>query len=74
MTPIQLEQVVDCVGATVRNDERQPTSDAPHAQPESSRWTDLPSTTLEARSRAAWEVLSFWRQGRGVGKGGATIA
>jgi hypothetical protein len=49
MTPIQLKQVVDCMGATVRNDERQPISDPP--QPESSRWTGVRSTTLGARSR-----------------------
>jgi hypothetical protein len=29
MTPIVLTQVIDCLGATVRNDRLQPTSDPP---------------------------------------------
>jgi hypothetical protein len=29
MTPIPLKQVIDCMGATIRNDEVQPTSDPP---------------------------------------------
>jgi hypothetical protein len=48
MTPIQLEQVVDNGPKRRTSANQRSPSDA---QPESSRWTDLPSTTLGARSR-----------------------
>ena len=68
MTPIQLKQVVDCMGATVRNDQVQPTSDPPLTlQPESSRWRGVCFTTLGARSSPRWEVISLWRQGQSFG-------
>jgi hypothetical protein len=52
MEPIILQQVVDCPGATIRNDALQPASDpilTPH--PKSSRWADLPSTAIRAGSK-----------------------
>jgi hypothetical protein len=77
MTPIQLKQVVDCMGATVRNDELQPTSDPPLTL--SLKAKDKQIYVLPLSERGAvrlLEILSSWRQGRRVGKGhaGALIA
>jgi hypothetical protein len=68
MTPIQLKQVVDCMGATVRNDERQPTSDPPLTL--SLRAQDGEVYVLPLSERGAtriWEVISLWRQGQRFG-------
>jgi hypothetical protein len=53
MEPITLPQVVDCPGATIRNDASatQRSYSDPHAK--SSRWADLPSTAIRARSHGA---------------------
>jgi hypothetical protein len=72
MTPIQLKQVVDCMGATVRNDERQPISDPPLTL--SLRAQDGQVYVLPLSERGAacvWEVISLWRQGQRFGKSDA---
>jgi hypothetical protein len=64
MTPITLKQVTDCMGATLRNDELQPTSDpvlmlSPKAQ-------DEQIYILSERGAAwLWEAIPYWRQARG---------
>jgi hypothetical protein len=55
MTPIQLKQVVDCMGATVRNDELQPTNDPPLTLSLRARDGQIYLLPLfGARSRAPW--------------------
>jgi hypothetical protein len=69
MTPLTLKQVIDCMGATVRNDKLQPTSDPPLTL--SLKAKDKQIYVLPPSERGAvrlLEVLSQWRQGRGVGK------
>jgi len=69
MTPIALKQVIDCLGATVRNDELQPTSEPPLTL--SLKTKDKQIYILPLSERGAvrlLEVLSHWRQGRGAGK------
>jgi hypothetical protein len=51
MEPIILQQVVDCPGATIRNDALQPVSDPILTVTlQSSRWAALPSATMRAGS------------------------
>jgi hypothetical protein len=72
MTPITLKQVNDCMGATLRNDELQPTTDPPltlNLKDQDGQIYLLPLT--ERGAARLWEVLSYWHQGRGVGRGGA---
>jgi hypothetical protein len=69
MTPIVLTQVIDCLGAAVRNDKLQPTSDPPLTL--SLKAKDKQIYVLPLSERGAvrlLEILSYWRQGRGVGK------
>jgi hypothetical protein len=72
MTPIVLTEVIDCLGATVRNEELQPPSD-PHLTL-SLKGKDKKIYVLPLSEQGAvrlLEVLSYWRQGRGVAKGEA---
>jgi len=72
MTTIVLTQVIDCMGATVRNDKLQPTSDPPLTL--SLKAKDKQIYVLPLSERGAvrlLEILSYWRQGRGGGKGHA---
>jgi hypothetical protein len=63
MTPITLKEVIDCMGATLRNDQLQPTSDpvltlslkAPDGQ-----IYLLPLS--ERGARRLWEAISYWKQ------------
>ena len=65
MTPILLKQVVDCMGATVRNDELQPTSDPPLTVSLKAQDGQIYLLPLSERGAARlWEVISFWRQGQ----------
>jgi hypothetical protein len=69
MTPIPLKQVIDCMGATVRNDELQPTNDPPLTL--SLRAQDGQIYVLPLSERGAarlWQVISLWRQGQRFGK------
>jgi hypothetical protein len=69
MTPTVLIQVIDCLGATVRNDALQPTSDPPLTL--SLKAKDKQIYVLPLSERGAvrlWEVLSDWRQTRASGK------
>ena len=69
MTPIQLKQVVDCMGATVRNDELQPTSDPPLTLSLKAQDGQIYLLPLSERGAARlWEVISLWRQGQRFGK------
>ena len=68
MTPFQLKQVVDCMGAMVKNDECQLTSDPPLTL--SLRAQDGEVYVLPLSERGAtriWEVISLWRQGQRFG-------
>jgi hypothetical protein len=72
VTPITLKRVTDCLGATVRNDEFQPSSDPPLVL--SLRAQDGQIYVLPLSDRGAarlLEVLSHWRQGRRIGTGSA---
>jgi hypothetical protein len=72
MTPIVLTQVIDCLGATVRNDALQPPSDPPLTL--SLKAKDKQIYVLPLSERGAvrlLEVLSYWRQGRAIAKGEA---
>jgi hypothetical protein len=72
MTPIPLKQVIDCMGATVRNDELQPTSDPPLTL--SLRAQDGEIYVLPLSERGAvrlWETMSLWHRGRSLGKSDA---
>jgi hypothetical protein len=69
MIPIRLKQVIDCMGATVRNDQIQPSSDPPLML--SLRALDGEVYVLPLSERGAvrvWEVISLWRQGERLGK------
>jgi hypothetical protein len=69
MTPITLKRVIDCLGATVRNDELQPTSDPPlilSLKAQDGEIYVLPLSELGAVRLL--EVLSYWRQGQRLGK------
>jgi hypothetical protein len=69
MAPIGLKQVIDCMGATIRNDHLQPTNDPPLTL--SLRAQDGQIYVLPLSERGAarlWEVISFWRQGQRFGK------
>jgi hypothetical protein len=69
MTPIQLKQVVDCMGAMVRNDECQPTSDPPLTLSLRAQDGEVYVLPLSERGAAGvWEVISLWRQGQHFGK------
>jgi hypothetical protein len=66
MTPITLKQVVDCMGATVRNDAIQPSSDPLLTL--SLKAKDKQIYVLPLSERGAirlLEILSYWHQGRG---------
>jgi hypothetical protein len=70
MTPIKLKQVIDCMGATVRNDKLQPTSDPPLTLSLKAKDRQIYVLPLSERAAARLlEVLSHWRRGRDVGKG-----
>jgi hypothetical protein len=72
VTPIVLTQVIDCLGATVRSDALQPTSDPPLTL--SLKAKDKQIYVLPLSERGAvrlFEVLSYWRQRRSVAKGEA---
>jgi hypothetical protein len=72
MTTIVLTQVIDCLGATVRNDRLQPTSDPPLMLSLKAQSGQIYVLPLSERGAARlWEVLSHWRQGRRVGRGSA---
>jgi hypothetical protein len=69
MTPIPLKQVIDCMGATFRNDDLQPTSDPPltlSLRAQDGQIYVLPLS--ECGAARLWEVISFWRQGQRFGK------
>jgi hypothetical protein len=69
MTPIPLKQVIDCMGATVRNDELQPTSDPPLTLSLRAQDGEIYVLPLSERGAArVWEVISLWRQGQPLGK------
>jgi hypothetical protein len=69
MTPIQLKQVVDCMGATVRNDDLQPASDPPLTLSLRAQDGQIYVLPLSERGAACvWEVISLWRQGQSFGK------
>jgi hypothetical protein len=70
MTPITLKRVIDCLGATVRNDELQPASDPPltlSLKAQDGEIYVLPLSELGAARLL--EALSYWRQGQRPGKG-----
>jgi hypothetical protein len=72
MTPIVLTQVIDCLGATVRNDALQPPSDPPLTLSLKAKGKQIYVLPLSERGAVRLlEVLSSWRQGRGAGKGHA---
>jgi hypothetical protein len=69
MTPVPLKQVIDCMGATVRNDQLQPTSDPPltlSLRAQDGEVYVLPLS--EGGAARVWEVISLWRQGQLFGK------
>jgi hypothetical protein len=69
MTPIPLKQVIDCMGATVRNDQLQPTSDPPLTLSLRAQDGQIYLLPLSERGAACvWEVISLWRQGQHLGK------
>jgi hypothetical protein len=70
MTPIVLTQVIDCLGATVRNDALQPPSDPPLTL--SLKAKDKQIYVLPLSEQGAvrlLEILSSWCQGRRAGEG-----
>jgi hypothetical protein len=69
MTAITLKRVIDCLGATVRNDELQPASDPPltlSLKAQDGAIYVLPLSELGAVRLL--EVLSYWHQGQRLGK------
>jgi hypothetical protein len=69
MTPITLKEVIDCMGATVRNDELQTPSDPTLALSLKAKDKQIYILPLSERGAARLlEVLSYWRQGQRVGK------
>jgi hypothetical protein len=69
MTPIQLKQVVDCMGATVRNDDLQPASDPPLTLSLRAQDGQIYVLPLSERGAACvWEVISLWRRGQRFGE------
>jgi hypothetical protein len=74
MTPCVLTQVIDCLGAAVRNDELQPSSDPPltlSLKAQDGNIYVLPLSELGAVRLL--EVLSYWRQGQRLGKDDARV-
>lgn len=68
MTPITLKQVIDCTGATLRNDEFQPASDPPLTLSLKAQDGDIYVLPLSALGAVRLlEVLSYWR-GNGSAK------
>jgi hypothetical protein len=63
MTPIMLKQVIDCMGATIRNDELQHSSDPPLMLSLKAQGGQIYVLPLSERGAARlWEVLSDWHQ------------
>jgi hypothetical protein len=72
MTPITLKEVIDCMGATVRNDELQIPSDPPLMLSLKAKDKQIYILPLSERGAVRLlDVLSYWRQGQRVGKGDA---
>jgi hypothetical protein len=66
MDPVTFTQVIDCMGATVRNDELQPVSDPALTLSLKAQDGQIYVLPLSERGAARlWEVLSFWRQAAG---------
>jgi hypothetical protein len=66
MTPITLKQVIDCMGATLRNDELQPATDPPltlNLKAEDGQIYLLPLS--ERGAARLWETMSYWKHARG---------
>jgi hypothetical protein len=73
MTPIALKRVIDCLGATVRNDELQPSSEPPLILSLKAQDGQIYILPLSDRGAArGGEILSDWRQTRASGKFGAS--
>jgi hypothetical protein len=66
MTPITLKEVVDCMGATLRNDELQSATDPPLTLNLKSEDGQIYLLPLSERGAARlWETMSYWTHARG---------
>jgi hypothetical protein len=67
MTPITLKRVIDCMGATVRNDEIQPINDPVLTLSLKAQNEQIYLLPLSERgAMRLWEVMSYWRQAQGA--------
>jgi hypothetical protein len=63
MTPITLKQVIDCMGATLRNDKVQPATDPPLTLSLKAQDGQIYLLPLSERgAERLWETISYWRQ------------